>query len=68
VITPAASPPVPPEQMPALDTSWYREANAMVWDTRDHDTEMAVAHGSVPSPAAAVASGVTPASGAGSKG
>jgi len=68
MITPPDTPPTPPGQGGVLDPSWYRQANEMVWDTRDHAGEMAVAHGSVPSPAAAVKSGVTASSGAGSYG
>jgi hypothetical protein len=61
VITPADSAPVPPAQGGVLDASWYREGAAQ--DTRDHNSEVMAAHGCVPGPEAAVAMGVTPASG-----
>ena len=61
MITPAATPPAPPEQGGVLDSSWYREPAPM--DTRTHELEVMAAHGCVPSPEAAVAMGVTPASG-----
>jgi hypothetical protein len=61
MITPAATPPTEPAQGGVLDSSWYREPVPM--DTRTHELEVMTAHGCVPSPAAAVAMGVTPASG-----
>jgi hypothetical protein len=61
VITPADSAPVPPAQGGVLDASWYREAAPQ--DTRTHETEVMASHPGRPTPAEAVANGVTPSSG-----
>jgi hypothetical protein len=70
MITPHASPPTAPAQMPALDRSWYHsvgEDNAAQvaedWQANIHGDEIRASHGCAPSPEAAVAMGVTPASG-----
>lgn len=60
MITPAASAPQAPAQMPA---SSFDIQDPGVCDTRTHADEIRAAHGCVPSPEAAVAMGVTPASG-----
>jgi hypothetical protein len=51
----------PPEQMPVLPASWYRETAPE--DTRTHDGELMASRPGRPTPDEAVARGVTPASG-----